>query len=80
MEQELIGIAGLVLVGVAIAFETYRNLREKRKPDLRFAAFYFLGSAALAYYAYGLGNMVFTALNLLVALLGLVNVYPHLRK
>lgn len=77
MGSELLGVAGMVLVGVAITFETSRNLREKKKPDLWFALFYFLGSALLALYAFGMGEAIFLAINAYVAMLGLANMYPY---
>jgi hypothetical protein len=80
METETLGIIGMAFVGLAIAFETYQNFREKKKPDLRFAAFYFFGSAFLSYYAYGMGEWIFFALNAFTALLALVNVYQHVRN
>ncbi|MBI4406371.1 hypothetical protein HY571_00470 [Candidatus Micrarchaeota archaeon] len=76
VEPYYVGLAGLILLLIAWIPETLRTIREKKSPiELKFSLVYALGSFSLMTYAYLLGDLIFTILNLLTTLLALMNSY-----
>lgn len=81
VEPYYIGLAGLVLLLIAWIPETIKTIKEKESPiELKFSFVYALGSASLMTYAYLLGDLIFTVLNLLTTLMALLNVYYGVKK
>ena len=70
------GIAGLVLLLIGWFIETYQTIKAgKAGVPLEFAVLYFLGSILLGYHAFLLNDSIFVALNVIAALISLINVY-----
>lgn len=65
----LVGVVGLLLISMGWAL----SLKLEAPPPLRLSALYFAGSIMLSLYALSIGDAVFTALNLLAAVLSLAN-------
>ncbi len=75
------GLAGLLLLLIAWIPESLKTIRERKSPvELKFSLVYALGSASLMTYAYLLGDLIFTALNLLTTLMAGMNAYYAVRE
>ncbi len=81
VEPYYIGIAGLIFLLIAWIPETIKTIQKKKSPvELKFSAVYALGAAGLMIYAYLLGDLIFTALNLFTMLMALVNTYYAVKE
>ena len=76
MEEQIIGVLGLLLIVVAWIPETIENFKTKGKNlSLKFVAIYLAGSAFLAYHGLVLGDMVFIVINAAALLISVINAY-----
>jgi len=80
MDNLWIGIAGMLLILLGWVPETLDTIRKgARQINPAFASLYALGSAALALYAYSVGDPVFLLLNGFAAGMALVNLFYSLK-
>ncbi len=81
VEPYYVGLAGLILLLIAWIPETVNTIKRKKTPaELKFSLVYALGSAGLMTYAYLLGDLIFTVLNLFTTLLALMNSYYAIKE
>ncbi|HLC79712.1 MAG TPA: hypothetical protein VJG83_04820 [archaeon] len=76
--DDFFGLAGLILILIAWipgVVETIKSKKPKMEPQ--FIVLYFAGSASLAIYALQLNALPFLALNLLAALVPMINLYYY---
>jgi len=79
--DDLFGLLGLFLILCAWIPEVLETIRTKRAGmKMEFIVLYFFGSLSLVFYAWQLGAVPFMILNLLAAIVPLINLYYHITQ